>query len=206
MSDEKLNDIIPSASFDSPFDEDLVWKTLTSPTEGGKEYRYKKWMVPKRSWKIIADARNNIEINDIWAFYNRMCGAFDTFKFENPNESPVYEATGRYDVFTTGDGVEKHWYLGVNKFSIGTGDISVISGSVTVQRSVGGTGDWLTYSTFTVQPSFGKIVTTTPIGSGDVLRGDYRFMYTARFANDKMSRRAFAYKLWASEIELIQVI
>lgn len=204
MSDEILNDIIPSVQFDSPFDEDLLYKTALSPTEGGKEYRYQKWQVPKRTWKIIADARTPAESGALWRFYQRRKGAYDTFLFENPNDSPVLEAQGQYDVFATGDGANRYWYLGRHSMSIPTGECLVVTGTLSVQRSIGGTGDWAAFSSYTGDLSYGAIVAV--INSGDVLRADYRFRYRARFMNDKLSRRAFAYKLYASELELIQVV
>lgn len=206
MSDEILNAIIPDAEFDSPFDEDINFKTVTSPTEGGKEYRYQKWLYPRRSWKILADARNNTEINRLWKFYLQRRGSHDTFLFENPNDSPVYGKTGQYDVFCTGDGAERHFYLGTHQLVIPTGDVVLVSGSVVLQRSVGGTGDFASFTAFTYTPEIGKILTNTALPSGDVLRGDYRFMYRARFSNDKLSRRAFAYQLYSSELEIVQVI
>lgn len=198
MSEEIFNDFCSEASFDTPFDEEIAFKTVISPSEGGREYRYSKWQYPKRRWKIQADARNQTEVNNIWNFYRRMRGTYDTFRFENPNDSPVEN-----DVFATGDGVGTQFYLG-GSFSIPTGDCLLISGSVSVQ-----TGDGTTFANFSAYSgdyTFNKIVTNSPLPLNRVMRASYRFRYRGRFANDSLSKRAFAYKLWQSEIEITQVI
>lgn len=200
MSNEIFNSICPEAQFDSPFDEKALWKTIISPTEGGREYRYQKWRYPKRSWNIIADARNESEINAIWEFYMRMNGAAESFLFENPNDNPVTS-----DVFATGDGVNTVFYLG-NKFRLPTGDAYIASGTLDITKSVGGTGSYLPYSSYSMDYTIGRVLASPAVPSGDVLKADYRFYYRARFQEDELSRRQFATALWSSELKLIQVI
>jgi uncharacterized protein (TIGR02217 family) len=204
MSDAILNDVVPASTIDSPFEESLSFRTVLSATEGGKEYRYKKWAYPKRKWKIICDARSESEINGIWNFYRAREGAYDTFLFESPNDSSA-ENPVINDVFATGDGVNTVFYLG-NKFSLKSGDCYLLAGSLSVERSVGGTGDYSSFTDYSSTNSLGSVITNAPLPSGDVMRADYRFMYRVRFSTDIMEKRAFAYKLWSSEVEIVQVI
>ena len=78
---------------DSPFDEEIRWETIVSESEGGKEQRYQKWQRPKRTFRLRLDARYLTETNNLWRFYNRHKGRFDSFLFQNPNENPVTSET-----------------------------------------------------------------------------------------------------------------
>ena len=72
---------------DAPYDESIAYNTVTSSANGGKEYRYQKWLYPKRSFGISLRARDRTVTNNIYEFYQRRDGTYDTFYFENPNES-----------------------------------------------------------------------------------------------------------------------
>lgn len=189
-----------SYAVDIPFEEEIQWMTLISEGESGKEKRYQKWLRPKRTFRIKLDARNLADTASIWNMYSRMKGAFDTFYYENPNESPVTaENVG------SGDGTKKVFYLG-NSVNIGTGDCILTSGTLVLKKSVGGTGDYLAFSAYTVSNSTGQITTNSAVPSGDVLQANYNFQYNVRFKDDNLTREAFAYQLWRFGLELIEVI
>ena len=112
------------------------------------------------------------------------------------------------DVFATGDGVGTKFYLG-GKFSVPTGDLGVIAGTSTIKKSVGGTGDFLEATEsvdYTISESTGEITWIGALPSGDVISADYRFRYRVRFKDSNLTRRAFAFQLWETGLELIQVI
>src|SRR3990167_498228 len=111
---------------DSPFEEEIRYLTVISESEGGKEQRYQKWQRPKRSFRISLRARQPVETNNIWRFYTRHKGAYNSFLFQNPNENPVTAET-----VGSGDGVKSVFYLG-GSVDVGTGDLIVTPSSATV--------------------------------------------------------------------------
>ena len=205
MSNEIINDTFDEV--DIGYDENINYKTAISNAEGGKEYRYQQWLYPKRDFNLNLRARDKTEINNIYNFYQRHAGSYDTFYFENPNESSSTSSITN-DVFATGDGTTANVYIG-NKFSLPTGDCVIKEDSYSVQKSTGGTGDysdWVENTAYTIQTIFGQVIPIGTLPSGDVLRGTYRFYYKVRFTEDKLTRRAFAYLLWNYGVNLTQVI
>lgn len=193
------NDVF-SYTPDTPFEEQINYLTIVSESESGKEMRYQKWLRPRRSFRIKLEAQNLANSKSIWDFYQNHLGAFDTFLFQNPNENPVTAEN-----FGSGDGVKSVFYFG-NKVNIGTGDIIVTPGSDVVTRSVGGTGDYLSFTAYTIDNNVGQVTTNAVLPSGDVLRSTYNFRYRVRFKDDNLTREAFATELWRFGLELIEVI
>mgnify|MGYP001609993607 CR=1 FL=1 len=193
MSNEIFNFTV-----DSPFDEQINYQTLVSESEAGKEQRYQKWQRPRRTFRIRLDARALTETRNVWTFYQRHKGAFDSFLFQSPNENPVTAET-----LGSGDGTKTVFYAGKN-VDIGTGDLIVTPGSLTVQRSIGGTGDYAATPTgdYTLDENLGQVSFSSAPTSGDVYRSTYNFRYRVRFANDDLTREAFATELWRYGLEL----
>lgn len=187
-------------TLDSPFDETIQYLTLVSESESGREQRYQKWLRPKRTFKVTLRARNVSETDDIWRFYTRHKGKFDTFLFQSPNENPVTAET-----VGSGDGTKTVFYLGKD-VDMTTGDLIVTPGSAVVTRSIGGTGDYLSFTAFTIDEAVGQITTNATFPSGDVMRANYNFRYRVRFEEDQLSRSAFATNLWDTGLGLIEVI
>lgn len=195
MSNEIFN-----FQIDSPFEEEIRYLTIVSESEGGKEQRYQKWQKPKRTFRIKLSARQPAEMNNIWRFYTRHKGAYDSFYFQNPNENPVTAET-----FGSGDGIKSVFYLGTS-VDIGTGDLVLTPGSAVLTRSIKGTGDYLAFSLYTIDDSLGQVTTNPVLPSGDVLRASYNFRYRVRFKDDNLSREAFAVDLWNYGLDLVEVI
>lgn len=195
MSNEVFN-----FQVDSPFNEELDFLTLVSESESGKEQRYQKWLKGRRIFQIKLDARYITETTNLWRFYIRRKGAFDSFLFQNPNENPVTA-----EVIGSGDGVKSVYYLGQN-VDIGSGDCISVPGSEAVKRSIGGTGDFLSFSNYVIDSTVGQITTNAILPSGDVLRADYSFYYRVRFKDDKLAREAFATNLWNFGLDLVEVV
>ena len=185
---------------DSPFDEEIRWETIVSESEGGKEQRYQKWQRPKRTFRLRLDARYLTETNNLWRFYNRHKGRFDSFLFQNPNENPVTSET-----VGSGDGARSVFYLG-GSVDVGTGDLILTPASAVVTRSVGGTGDYLAFSAYTIDEPIGQLTTNTVLPSGDVLQANYNFRYRVRFKDDTLGREGFAADLWRLGLDLEEVI
>ena len=195
MSNEIFNYTV-----DSPFEEEIRYLTLVSESEGGKEQRYQKWLRPKRTFRLVLRARNPADTDAIWRFYTRHKGSFDSFLFQNPNENPVTAETAG-----SGDGAKSVFYLG-GKVDVGTGDLIVSPGTATLTRSVGGTGDYLSFTAFTIDEPIGQVTTNAVLPSGDVLRANYNFRYRVRFKDEGLTREAFAADLWNFGINLIEAI
>lgn len=202
-----MSNEIFSFQVDSPFEEDIKWLTVVSESEAGKEQRYQKWQKPRRTFRIQLRARTvnptlatQQEADQIWRFYIRHKGAFDSFLFQNPNENPVTA-----EIFGSGDGSKSVFYLGGN-VSIGTGDLIVTPSSAAVKRSVKGTGDFLTFSAYAIDESLGQITTNVPLPTGDVLLADYNFRYRVRFKDDNLTRETIVANLCNFGLELEEVI
>lgn len=195
MSNEVFN-----YQVDSPFNEELDFLTVVSESEAGKEQRYQKWLKGRRIFQIKLDARYITEATNLWRFYIRRKGSFDSFLFQNPNENPVTAET-----VGSGDGIKTVFYLG-SSVDIGSGDCISISGSDVLTKSVGGTGDYLSFAAYTIDPTIGQITTNSILPSGDVLRANYSFYYRVRFKEDKLTREAFSTNLYNFGLDLIEVI
>ena len=76
-------------NINTPFIEELNYKTLVTSFEDGKEQRRKKWSSPKRIFTINLRGKSQTIEDRIWDFYKSREGMYDTFYFENPNENPV---------------------------------------------------------------------------------------------------------------------
>lgn len=191
-----------SYQVDSPFEEDIRFSTIISESEGGKEQRYQKWLRPRRTFRMQLRARSTtVEADQIWRLYIRMAGAFDSFYYENPIENPVTAET-----VGSGDGARSVFYLG-NRVSIGTGDLILTPNTLVLKRSVKGTGDYLSFSSYTIDNNIGQITTNAPLPSGDVLRADtYNFRYRVRFKDDNLTREAFVTNLCNFGLELEEVV
>lgn len=183
-----------------PFGEDIRWNTIVSESEGGKEQRYQKWLRPKREFRIELPSIGTSDSTSIWRMYNRMKGSSDFFYFQNPNENPVTAETPG-----SGDGAKSVFYLG-GSVDVGTGDLVVTPGSAALTRSVGGTGDFLTFSAYTIDESIGQVTTNAILPSGDVLRANYNFRYKVRFKEDTLTRVALSPDLWDVGVTLVEVV
>lgn len=185
---------------DSPFEEDIRFLTVVSESESGVEQRYQKWLRPRRTFRIKLDARAVTEADNVWRMYIRHKGAYDSFLFANPNESPVTAET-----VGSGDGVKSVFYLG-SKVSLSTGDAIIVANSQAVTRSIGGTGDYLSFTAYAIDNGIGQITTNSVLPSGDVLRANYEFYYRVRFRDDQLTREAFTANLWRYGLELEEIV
>ena len=131
---------------------------------------------------------NETNEDNLWEFYKSRAGAFDTFYFENINESPVTGITST----TRANGTN-----GAFSFP----NFPWTSGDVTVYKNGASSGD------YTITRATGTV--TWPAGyypaSGDTITADYHYAYTVRFADDRLSRELFSFKLWQNQLKLTQV-
>lgn len=195
-----MSSIILNITPDTPYEEEIKYTTLISEGESGKEQRYQKWLKPRRTFKIHLEAQDNAASKTLWDFYQARKGSFDSFLFQNPTENPVSA-----ERFGSGDGSRSVFYVG-NSVGIGTGDLILTPSSLVVTRSVGGSGDFLSFSAYSIVETLGQITTNSPLPSGDVLRGAYNFLYPVRFKDDNLTRENFSTNLYRFGLDLIEVI
>lgn len=173
-----------------PFVEDINYNTLITRYEDGKEQRRQKWSRPKRMYSISLRGKSKTIFNQIWNFYNSRSGAFDTFYFTNPNETPVAN-----EVFGTGNGSTTVFTLANSPIPSGTMSISV--GGVAKTES----------THYTVNRSTGVITFNTPPSGGlSVTAVSYNFSRIVRFAEDKLGRELFSYQLYNGNLKLTEVL
>ena len=177
-------------SVNIPFREELQFNTLLTKYEDGKEQRRKKWSTPKRTYQIQLRGRTNTVMDQVWSFYNARSGAFDTFYFENPNESPV---TG--EIVGTSNGSTTQF--GLDNFPLPSGGITSLTvGSITYTENINYTLARTTgVITFDVAPSGSQTITAS-----------YPFCRIVRFSEDNLDRELFNFKLYNGSMGLVQVL
>jgi uncharacterized protein (TIGR02217 family) len=174
-----------------PFEETVLWKTLVTTYEDGKEQRRKKWSQPKRSYSLTLSSRSDTITNQVWDFFNARSGAYETFYFENTNESP---ATG--ELVGYGTGALRDFQL--DHFPLPSGAITLTVNGVAQTET----------TNYTLARSTGAItfaVGSVPV-SGDPIVATYRNCRIVRFAEDQLTRELFNYKLYNTGIKLAEVI
>lgn len=172
-----------------PFKEEVNWNTLVTRYEDGKEQRRQKWADPKRSYEITLKSRTDTESQQVWDFYNAREGAFGTFYFENPNESPVTS-----ELLGTGNGVNLSFQL--DHFPLPSGSITLSTPSLSYTET----------THYTLSKTTGAIVFNSGMAPTGDLSATYSFARNVRFTEDKLNRELFNFKLYNLGIKLIEVL
>lgn len=184
---------ILSGDFNVSMGERVQFRTLITPMESGKEQRRNKWAAPIRSFALLYKGRKQSRMQELWNFYTARQGSYDTFYFENINESPTSlsgdEAVG------TGDGSDTTFNF--DRFPVKSGDCTVTAGG---SAQVEATDYTVTYTT-------GAIIFASAPGSGDaIVATSYKFYYICRFVDDYMDRELFSYKMYNGELRVQEVL
>lgn len=184
---------ILSGDFNVSMEETIYHRTLVTPFESGKEQRRAKWSAPIRSFDLIYNGRTHTRMQELWTFYKDRQGAYDTFYFENPNDSPI--SLSGDETIGVGDGTDVSFNF--DRFPVKSGDCTITVGGIAQTEA---TDYNVTYAT-------GAITFVSAPASGDTITAtDYRFYTISRFAEDNMSRELFSYRLYNSGLRLIEVI
>ena len=169
-----------------PFIEHENWSTLVTRYEDGKEQRRKKWSAPKHAYEITLRGRTNTISDQVWSFYYARSGAFDTFYFKNPNENPNTKVIG------SGDS---------SNLNFNIPDYPLPSGAITLSTA---SFSYTETTHYTLTRSTGAVVfNQAPTGD---LTCTYNFCHIVRFADDKLDRELFNYRLFNMGIKLIEVL
>jgi len=172
-----------------PLSEDVNWSTLVTKYEDGKEQRRKKWSQPKRGYSISLKGKTREVMSQVWDFYNARNGIYDTFYFTNPNENPI---TG--EIVGVGNGSNVNYNL--QNYPLPSGAIAI---------SVGGVAKVET-TNYTLSRATGAVTFVQTPASGDQILATYSFCRVVRFAENKLTRELFNYRLYNSDLTLIQVL
>ncbi len=173
-------------SVSAPCNETIVYKTLVTDFDGGKEKRRGRWVSPKRMFNVALVNNSQTVMDSLWTFYNARKGIYDTFLFENPAESPKVG-----EVIGTGNGFNKYFYVDNPPiYSLATTTVYVAGVSVA----------------FTANLTIGQIVCIVAPASGKIVTANYRTFRTVRFAEDGLTKELFAYKLLNAELKLVEVL
>jgi uncharacterized protein (TIGR02217 family) len=175
------------------FEKIKMFKTLTTAFMSGKEQRRSKWTRPKHRFKWGSFGRTPEEADYIFNFYNDRQGQGESFYWECHDESPTSQSGD--ELLGIGDG--ENVTFNFSRYPIISGDCDITVG-----------GDARTEVTdYTVNYDTGEIVfEEAPSGDLAVLARSYRFYYKLRFAEDDLSKKQFAYKLYNIDIDLVEVL
>ena len=184
---------ILSGDFNVSMEETIHHRTLVTPFESGKEQRRAKWAKPIRTFDLIYNGRTHTRMQELWTFYKDRQGAYDTFYFENTNDSPI--SLSGDEAIGTGDGVTASFSL--SRFPVKSGDCDIEVDGVSKTEVTDYAVNYTTgVATFVSAPS-----------SGDsIVAKEYNFYYICRFAEDNMSRELFSYRLYNSGLKISEVL
>jgi len=90
------------------YTELIGFKTNVIPMDSGKEVRYSKGQ-PRREFELVFSLLNGTTKDEIQAFFDAREGSFDTFYWDNPNDSTSYEVRFKEDSIQV-DNVEYDMY------------------------------------------------------------------------------------------------
>ena len=185
---------ILSGDFNVSMNESIHFRTLVTPFESGKEQRRAKWSTPRRSFSLTYNGRRYDRMQELWTFYKNRQGAYDTFYFENPNDSPI--SLSGDETLGTGNGSNKNFTL--DRYPVHSGDCILVSAT---------SGDLTEGVDYTVNYTTGAITFSSAPANNDVIKAtSYHFYYICRFAKDDMSRELFSYQLYNTGLEVLQVL
>ena len=80
---------------DFVFEEKIDFETLVTKFENGVEQRRAKRNAPIRNWTLQFHNRTTAEITDIKSFFLARKGSYESFTWENPNDSVEFSV--RFD-------------------------------------------------------------------------------------------------------------
>ena len=72
------------------FSEDLVYQTVVSSTETGREQRRGKWTRPKRTFKLAYGPITPEQMDVIWEFFQTVRGRLGIFYFRHPKKNTLH--------------------------------------------------------------------------------------------------------------------
>ena len=75
---------------DQAYEENVRYKTIVSEFESGYEQRRQKWANPLRKFRLVYTARTAADYNTMLTFFNARKGSYDSFVWNNYNDSTNY--------------------------------------------------------------------------------------------------------------------
>ena len=189
-----------------PYTEDVIFHTLISQFESGKEQRRGIWLKPLRSWKVSLSVLERNDIATLWDFYIARKGALQTFIFNDLNDDPITdEAIDGLGVGLTYSGFLAEPLIKRSSVSMAIGNTS----SAIIDTGVGGftmgsspvvdvVSSSLNYET----GQFSLVVGTPP---GAAISAGYSKQHRVRFESDVLTKKLFAYRLYNNNLGLVEI-
>ena len=174
-----------------PIEESQEHRTIITSFESGKEVRTRKWTRPKKHYKLSFNSISEATAEQIFDFYTDRDGDFDSFYWNNSNESPTANI-----VVGTGDG-------SATAYTIPRFRYPVVPNSEAITLNSSGQTDPTNYS---LNDTTGVITFVSAPGNNVVVRISHNFYRIVRFKEPNLSREQFAFNLFNSELEFIEVI
>jgi len=181
---------ITEPALPSGTERQIEFKTLISTLDTGREYRRRKWIRPRRSFRLKYQYLTQEQADKLWNFFVRHQGAFQPFLFRFP-----YKTVWENEFVAQGDGTTKEFDLPAVEASA----VEVfIDGTPTPFSLLPGAGDWgKDRISLPEPPPAGSFITATFEGY---------LVITARFAEDVLNSQIFKAYLQTVGIGIVEVV
>ena len=165
------------------------FKTVISELERGREFRRRKWVFPKRSFRLKYSYLTKEQADTLWNFFIRHQGAYRPFLFRFPYKSWNYG-----EFVAKGDGETKQFDLPATDVSEITVYIDGVPSHFSLLPGVGDGGK-------------DRIEFPDPPPAGSTITADFYgyLMITARFAEDSLSSEIWQAYLQNIGIGIVEV-
>lgn len=163
------------------------WKTMVQESVSGLESRAALWSTPRWTWELSYDLLRSapafVELQTIVGFFNARRGAFDSFLFEDPDDSAVSSQP-----IASGDGSMRA-FQAVRGYGGFVEPVYNLKGTPTVYVD-GVVQSEVTYS------SSGLITLASAPTMGAVVTADLAYRWRVRFSEDTAEFNQFMYQLY----------
>lgn len=195
---------LPGMTF--PVEKSPMWKTKIQPEMSGQETRIGFWSFPRWRWMLPFEFLRNDPANahdELWpllGFFNEHYGAFDSWRFNDPDDNTV-----TVQAFGTGDGTTTQFQLvrtrgGFVEPVTEINTIKIFKNGVEQKNLAPPTPPvWILSST-------GVVTFTTAPAAGAALTWTGTFYWRCRFLDDQITASKFVTLIWEmKKLEFLSV-
>ena len=176
-----------------PLHTEIEYNTLISNFDGGKEQRRQKLLYSRYNVEIRYNAISKTEAQTLWNFYVARAGAYESFYVYDLALllQHSFAHTGQY--VGTGDGSTTIFDIPGRSTSSRTVYLDNVEQTSGITYLTGGGASSADRIQFSAAPTSGEIITVDFAG---------HLRMKVRFAEDKLTRENFVYKLYSYGIQL----
>ncbi|MEI8032784.1 MAG: DUF2460 domain-containing protein [Chlorobiaceae bacterium] len=165
------------------------FSTQIAPHLSGREVRISSYAYPVWTWEMSYEflrAGAEEELQTLMGFFLKRSGSFDTFLYQDPDETNIMTAVA----LGTGDATQSKWTLSKTYAGFTEPCGYVDPASIRVYfNAVEQTSGWSFIS-----PN--QISFTTPPSIGVTITASYTWYYRVRFGEDRQDYNQFMFELW----------